>query len=80
MISNHSEGTFGRLRYLLGGDRPSQTAHLEMSSGRLTALKVRILACLEWYLTIGSSTSTKMLSQPPTYPAQEKLKFNSKLQ
>jgi len=26
MISNHSEGTFGRLRYLLGGDRPSQTA------------------------------------------------------
>ena len=31
MISNHSEGTFGRLRYLLGGDRPSQTAHLTMS-------------------------------------------------
>ncbi len=26
MISNHSEGTFGRLRYSLGGDRPSQTA------------------------------------------------------
>ncbi len=22
MISNHSEGTFGRLRYILGGDRP----------------------------------------------------------
>ena len=31
MISNHSEGTFGRLRYILGGDRPSQTAHLTMS-------------------------------------------------
>ena len=31
MISNHSEGTFGRLRYFLGGDRPSQTAHLTMS-------------------------------------------------
>ena len=31
MISNHSEGTFGRLRYLLGGDRPSQTAHLTLS-------------------------------------------------
>ena len=30
-ISNHSEGTFGRLRYLLGGDRPSQTAHLTLS-------------------------------------------------
>ena len=31
MISNHSEGTFGRLRYLLGGDRPSQTACLTLS-------------------------------------------------
>jgi hypothetical protein len=31
MISNHSEGTLGRLRYSLGGDRPSQTAHLTLS-------------------------------------------------
>ena len=35
MISNHAEGTFGRLRYLLGGDRPSQTAHLTMSPSRI---------------------------------------------
>ena len=27
VISIHLEGTFGRLRYILGGDRPSQTAH-----------------------------------------------------
>ena len=26
-VSNPAEGTFVRLRYLLGGDRPSQTAH-----------------------------------------------------
>ena len=32
MISNHPERTFGRLRYLLGGDRPSQTAHLARST------------------------------------------------
>ena len=31
LISNQSEGTFGRLRYSLGGDRPSQTAHLTVS-------------------------------------------------
>ena len=31
MISNHSEGTFERLRYSLGGDRPSQTVHLTLS-------------------------------------------------
>src|SRR5690606_15754450 len=33
MISNHSEGTFERLRYSLGGDRPSQTAHQTLSPG-----------------------------------------------
>lgn len=31
MISNHSEGTLGRLRYALGGDRPSQTVRLTRS-------------------------------------------------
>ena len=37
MVSIHSEGTFGRLRYSLGGDRPSQTAHLSLSIARITA-------------------------------------------
>ena len=31
LISDQPEGTFERLRYSLGGDRPSQTAHLTMS-------------------------------------------------
>ena len=31
LISDQPEGTFERLRYFLGGDRPSQTAHLTMS-------------------------------------------------
>ena len=31
MISNHFEGTFERLRYSLGGDRPSQTAYQKLS-------------------------------------------------
>src|SRR6187200_1153400 len=29
-ISNRAEGTFARLRYILGGDRPSQTTHLTL--------------------------------------------------
>src|SRR5699024_5150829 len=37
MISNHSEGTFGRLRYSLLGDHPSQPACLKLSPGRLTS-------------------------------------------
>ena len=31
-ISIRAEGTFGRLRYLLGGDRPSQTDRLTLST------------------------------------------------
>src|SRR2546421_12790632 len=34
-IANRAEGTFELLRYLLGGDRPSQTAHLALSAARL---------------------------------------------
>ena len=32
MISDHPEGTFERLRYSLGGDRPSQTAYQKLSA------------------------------------------------
>jgi len=30
VVANHAEGTIVRLRYNLGGDRPSQTAHLTL--------------------------------------------------
>ncbi len=32
VIANHTKQTFERLRYRLGGDRPSQTARLALSS------------------------------------------------
>ena len=48
MISIHSEGTFGRLRYSLGGDRPSQTAHLYTVSPRAKR------GGLEWSYSQGS--------------------------
>src|SRR5690554_1674250 len=41
-ISNRAEGTFGRLRYSLGGDRPSQTAHLTMSSTPIQGPKLEL--------------------------------------
>ena len=34
LIANQAEGTFELLRYSFGGDRPSQTAQLTMSSAR----------------------------------------------
>ena len=35
MISNHTEGTLGRLRYILGGNRPSQTTRLTLFRTRI---------------------------------------------
>src|SRR5690242_20114293 len=36
-ISNRAEGTFARLRYILGGDRPSLTTHQILFPLRITA-------------------------------------------
>ena len=41
-ISDRSEGTFGRLRYFLGGDRPSQTARLTVSPDRIHGRRLEI--------------------------------------
>ncbi len=38
LVSNQPEGTVARLRYFLGGDRPSQTAHQTVSPAWLTRL------------------------------------------
>ena len=35
-MADQAEGTFGRLRYRLGGDRPSQTTHLTLFLIRIT--------------------------------------------
>src|SRR5437879_13206711 len=35
LVSIQPEGTFGRLRYSLGGDRPRQTAHLTLFCARI---------------------------------------------
>ena len=46
MISNHAEGIFGRLRYSLGGDRPSQTARLTLSRTPLLVSRLE-LQCIK---------------------------------
>ena len=35
MIADHAEGAIALLRYLLGGDRPSQTAHIALFPTRI---------------------------------------------
>src|SRR5205809_4816887 len=41
-ISDRAEGTFARLRYILGGDRPSQTTHLSLSGARIHGAPLEI--------------------------------------
>ena len=43
LVSIQTERTFGRLRYSLGGDRPSQTAHLARSANYRSALGFQII-------------------------------------
>jgi hypothetical protein len=40
LVSIQPEGTFGRLRYSLGGDRPSQTTHLPLFRARLNGSRL----------------------------------------
>ena len=53
MVSVHAELTFERLRYLFGGDRPSQTARLTMSPGQIHGRRLELQ-----YLKSGIPTLT----------------------
>ena len=65
LVSIQPEGTFGRLRYIFAGDRPSQTAHLPPSP-----FGVRVSSVSGWYSKDGSSETSVPPSQPPSYPTQ----------
>ena len=65
-ISNRTEGTFGRLRYSLGGDRPSQTAHLTMSPHRFHGCRLESQQLKGGIPTSAPHSLTRMfLSLPP---------------
>ena len=65
IVSIHAEPTFERLRYILGGDRPSQTAYLRWS----TRLLASVLESQQYKGGIPTSTRYKpkpiLLSLPP---------------
>ncbi len=79
MVSIHYEGTFGRLRYSFGGDRPSQTAQLTLSKSVFPKF-VSIPAIKEWYPIVASTNTGVLASQAPTYSVHPLPKSNIRLQ
>ena len=79
-ISIRAEGTLGRLRYSLGGDRPSQTARQTLSFARLHGFEVRIQLKSGWYSKVDSTDASAPASKSPTYPIQTTTKPNINLQ
>ena len=79
-ISNPPEPSFARLRYSLGGDRPSQTTHLALSLDCSSQSKVRTPVHRGWYPTDGSPDPGEPGSSPPTYPVHDAPKPNTRLQ
>ena len=77
-ISNRAEDTLERLRYSLGGDRPSQTTRLTLSSSP-SRQQVRIIVNQEWYLNDRSTEAKAPASKRPTYAAHEDRLPNGKL-
>ena len=78
LISIQPEGTFERLRYSFGGDRPSQTAHLALSPVLQT--QIRILILRGWYSTNDSCKPSGLQSKSPNYPIHTASRPNTKLQ
>ncbi len=66
LVSIQPEGTFGRLRYSLGGDRPSQTAHLPLSPRRFHG---RRLGSKHHQAGISTTTPPRLTPQLLSLPA-----------
>ena len=79
-IANRAEDAFGLLRYHLGGDRPSQTAHQALSLARFHGVEVRRLMAQGWYFNGGSPLAGTRGSKPPTYPTHATQDANTRLQ
>ncbi len=64
-ISNRAEGTFGRLRYRLGGNRPSQTAHQRLSQNRIHGSWLELQ---HWEGGIPPTAPPRLTSRFPSLP------------
>ena len=78
-VPNRRKGTFERLRYLLGGDRPSQTARRALFR-KPSRPPVRTDALRGWYPNGDSTRARALASKSPTYPVHGARPPNAELQ
>ena len=66
LISDQPEGTFERLRYILGGDRPSQTAYQKLSCALLLeGSQLEFKLCKSGISTLAPQKLTSLLQSLP---------------
>ena len=80
MITDHAEGTFGCLRYCLGGDRPSQTGPLALFLHPIQGARLEFQLNKGGISRLTPSRAGAPTSKSPTYPAHAQAKPNAKLQ
>src|SRR5260370_40577456 len=79
VVSIHPEGTFGRLRYSLGGDRPSQTTRLALSTNlceKQNTSRVVFHHCLLHPHKDGFKGSHLSYARCPSFPGQSVVKLH----
>ena len=79
-IADRAEGTFELLRYSLGGDRPSQTAHLALSAAQVHGSGLELKHNKGGVSIVASPATGVAGSQAPTYATHAGPKPNTKLQ
>ena len=78
LVSNQAEGTFARLRYSLGGDRPSQTAHQTLSPTRITECRLDIQINQGGISTLAPPRpESRLQSLPPILRKQTRISLSS---
>jgi hypothetical protein len=79
-IADRAEGTFGLLRYRLGGDRPSQTAQIALSAARIHGSGLELKHNKAGVSLVGSGGTGVPPSRPPSYATHAGPKPNTILQ
>src|SRR5699024_152183 len=79
LIANQAEGTFGRLRYSLGGNRLSYTTHHALSLNPIRVRSSGFHYGQSGISPIDSTPTSVRASQSSTYPTQTTPNPNTKL-